>query len=56
MPLIPEIEKTCLWSFENNKGADHTAHPHSLISTFVIRLGLQESFISRLATSEFSIF
>ena len=56
MPLIRAIEKTCPCSFENNKGADQPAHPRSLISTFVFRLGLQESFISRLATSDFSIF
>ena len=38
----------------NNKGADQPAHLHSLISTFVIRL--LESIISKLATSEISIF
>ena len=39
--------------FANNKGADQPAHPHSLISTFVIRL--LKSIISKLATSEISI-
>ena len=29
-------EKTCLWEFANNTGADQPAHPHSLISAFVI--------------------
>ena len=33
----------------NNKGTDQPVHPHSLISTFVIRLF--ESIVSRLATS-----
>ena len=37
-----------------NKGADQPAHPCRLISTFIIRL--LESIISRLATSEISIF
>ena len=50
----PQREKTCLQGFANNKGADQPAHPHSLISTFVICL--LESTISRLATSEFSNF
>ena len=34
----------------NSKGADQPAHPHSLISAFVI--SLMENIISRLATSE----
>ena len=38
----------------NNKGADQPVHPHRLISTFVICL--LESFISKLASSEISIF
>ena len=38
----------------NNKGADQRAHLGSLFSAFVIRL--LESIISRLATSEISIF
>ena len=50
----PRREKPCLRRFANNKGADRPAHPHSLVSAFVIRL--LESIISRLATSEISIF
>ena len=38
----------------NNKGADQPEHPHSLISTFVIRL--LESIIYKRDTSEISIF
>ena len=34
----PRHEKTCLRGFVNNKGADQTANPQSLISTFVIHL------------------
>ena len=37
-PYGPQHEKTCLRGFANNKGAYNPAHPHSLISTFVIRL------------------
>ena len=29
-------EKMCLMSYANNKGADQPAHPHSLISAFVV--------------------
>ena len=47
-------EKTCLWGFANNTGADQPAHPRSLISTFVIRV--LESTISKLASSEISFF
>ena len=50
----PRREKTCLRGFANNKGADQPAHPRSLISAIVIRL--LESIISKLATSEISIF
>ena len=51
----PRREKTCLGGgFANNTGVDQPAHLRSLISTFVIRLS--ESIISRLATSEISIF
>ena len=35
--LGPRCEKTCLWGFVNNTGADQPAHPRSLISAFVIR-------------------
>ena len=38
----------------NNTGADQPAHPRRLISAFVIRF--LESIISKLATSEISIF
>ena len=55
MPLYgPRREKTCLPGLANNKAADQPAHPHCLISAFVI-LSL-ESIISRLVTSEISIF
>ena len=27
----------CLKTYPNNKGADQPSHPHSLISTFVVR-------------------
>ena len=40
--------------FANNTGADQPAHPHSLISDFVVRF--LESIISLLALSEISIF
>ena len=50
----PRRDKTCLWGFANNTGADQPAHPRSLISAIVVRL--LESIISRLATSEVSIF
>ena len=38
----------------NNKGADQSAHPRSLISAFVFRF--LKSIISKLATSEISVF
>ena len=47
-------EKTCLQRVANNTGADQPAHPHSLISAFVILF--VESFICKLATGEISIF
>ena len=63
LPQVPELaeiqfcgsqrEKPCLWRCAN-KGADQPAHPHSLISAFIIRL--LESIISMFATSEISIF
>ena len=53
-PNGPRREKTCLRRFANNTGADQPAHPRSLISAFVIRL--LESIISKLATSEISVF
>ena len=33
----PGHEKMCFMSYANNKGADHPAHPRSLISAFVVR-------------------
>ena len=33
----PRREKTCLWGFVSNKGADQPAHTRSLISAIVIR-------------------
>ena len=33
----PRREKTCLWGFTNNTGAEQPAHTRSLISAFVIR-------------------
>ena len=50
----PQREKTCFQGFANNKGADQSVHLRRLISVFVIRF--LESIISRLATSEISIF
>ena len=46
--------KTCLRGFANNTGADQPAHLHRLISAFVILF--LESFISKLATKEISVF
>ena len=34
----PRREKTCLWKFANNTGAEQLAHPRSLMSAFVIRV------------------
>ena len=48
----PRREKTCLQGFANNTGADQPAHPHNLISAFVIRLYI----ISGLAAGEILIF
>ena len=48
------MSKTCLREFAKNKGADQPAHPHSLISAFVIRL--LKNIISKLATSKISLF
>ena len=50
----PRREKTCLWRFAINKGADQPAHPRSLTSAFAIHL--LEIIIFRLATSEIPIF
>ena len=40
--------------YKNNKGTDQPAHPHSLISTFVVRC--LDSKIPLLAAAEFSRF
>ena len=50
----PPGEKTCLLEFANNTGPDQPAHPHSLISTFVIHF--LESTICKLPTVEISLF
>ena len=50
----PQREKTCIWGFANNKGADQPAHLRSLISAFVIRF--LESIICKLATDDISFF
>ena len=47
-------EKTCLWEFANNTGANQPAHQRSQISAFVILF--LESIICKLATGEISIF
>ena len=52
--LESRCEKTCLWRFANNTGADQPAHLRSLISDFVICY--LKSIISKLATGEISIF
>ena len=49
-----DVKKPSFGGFANNKGADQPAHPHSLISAFVIRF--LESMIFKLAASEISIF
>ena len=49
----PRCEKT-FGFFWNNTGADQAAHPHSLISAFVIRF--LESIICNLTTGAISIF
>ena len=46
-------EKTCLWEIANNKGADQSAHLQKLIIALV---SLLENFISKLASSEISVF
>ena len=54
MTYGPGHVKTCLMPYVNNKDADQPAHPHSLISTFVVRcLG---SMICVLAISKVSRF
>ena len=48
----PRRDKTCLRGFVNNKAAEQPAHPHSLISAFVI--SKLKSIIYQLASSEIS--
>ena len=48
------IQENLFSGFVNNKSTDQPAHPRKLISAFVIRF--LESIISKLATSEISIF
>ena len=48
------MKKTCLQGLANNTGAEQPAHPHSLISAFVIRF--LESIICKLVTGDISIF
>ena len=50
----PGHAKMCLMPYANNKGADQTAHPHSLISAFVVRF--LDSIISLVSRSEISRF
>ena len=45
-------EKMCLMSYANNKGADQTAYPCSLISAFVVRC--LDSIISLDSIAEIS--
>ena len=54
MQFGPQREKTCPRGFANNTGADQPAHPHSLISAFVICFLTR--IIYKLATDEISIF
>ena len=44
-------EKTCLMTYRNNKGVDQLVHPHSLISTFVVRS--LDSIMPALSKSKF---
>ena len=54
MKYGPRREITGLQGSANNKGADQSAHPRSLISAFVFIF--LEGTISELASSEISIF
>ena len=54
LPYGPDHAKMCLMPCANNKGADQPAHPHSLISTFVVRC--LDSMICILAVSKVSRF
>ena len=50
----PGHAKMCLMPYANNKGADQTAHPCSLISAFVVRS--LDSIISLVSRSKISRF
>ena len=50
----PGHVKMCLMPYANNKGADQPAHPHSLISIFVVHC--LDSMICILAISKVSRF
>ena len=50
----PGHAKTCLMPYANNKSADQSAHPRSLISTFVVRC--LDSMICIFAISKVSRF
>ena len=50
----PGHAKMCVMPYANNKGADQTAHPRSLISTFLVRC--LDSMICILAISKVSRF
>ena len=54
LQIGPQRQKTCLRGFANNTGADQSAHPHSLISAFVIHF--LENIICRHDSGEISIF
>ena len=47
------MQETLSSGFANNKGVDQPAHPHSLISAFVILF--LESITSKVATGDISI-
>ena len=44
------MRKPVIMSYANNKGADHPAHPRSLISAFIVRC--LDSVISLVSISE----
>ena len=48
----PDHAKKCLMPYANNKGAGQPAHPHGLISTFVVRC--LDSMMCILAISKVS--
>ena len=52
--LGPAARKPVFRGSANNTGADQPAHPHNLISAFVIRF--LKYIICKLATGEISIF